>query len=149
LLLRKIHKYAGVFFAPALLFFSVSGLLQTFDFHKAQAGVQPSRLVLELAALHKNQNLKTPRRPEGRAATRPDGDRAVTDGTGRRGEAPQRAPSLGAQLMKLFVAATAVVLGATTLAGLYMALQAPRGRGLVWGLLALGMATPAAMMLLM
>jgi hypothetical protein len=137
--LRLIHRYSGLFFAPALLFFCATGLLQTFDLHKTRASVQPPRLVLQLAALHKNQTLAPPPKPAPRAG----GDKA-----GRR-EAPRRAPSLGERLMKLFVAATAVTLGASTLVGVQMALRPARGRRLVWAILALGVAIPGGLMLLM
>jgi hypothetical protein len=140
---RKLHRYAGVFFAPALLFFCVTGLLQTFDLHTARAGAQPSRLILELAALHKNQTLQVPRRPPTRPEARPVAAQAE-----RPEPAPRPAP-LGEALMKLFVAGAAITLGATTLAGLYMALQARNGRPAVLALLVLGMATPIALMLLM
>jgi hypothetical protein len=143
LLLRKIHRYAGVFFAPALLFFCATGVLQTFDLHRARPGAQPARLVLELAALHKNQTLETPRRPTVQPAARTGGDK-----TGR-GQAPRRDASLGERLMKLFVTAAAVTLAATTLAGVYMSLRPARGRRLGWALLALGVAPPVGLMLLM
>jgi len=133
---RKLHRYAGVFFAPALLFFCATGLVQTLDLHKARAGVQPPRLVLELAALHKNQTLKLPRR----TPARPDAERP---------EPTPRRAGLGETLMKLFAAGASVTLGATTLAGLYLALQPRNGRAAALVLFALGVATPVVLVLLM
>lgn len=140
-LVRKLHKYAGALFAPALLFFCVTGLLQTFDLHKARAGAEPPRLVLKLAALHKSQTLQTTRAPPGGASRGKAADKPA------RGPAPP--PSLAVQLMKLFVAGASITLGATTLAGVYMSLRAPRGQLMVWAMLVLGVAAPAALMALM
>ena len=141
LLVRKLHKYAGALFAPALLFFCVTGLLQTFDLHKARGGAAPSGLVLKLAALHKSQTLQTARAPSGGASRGKAADKPA--------RAPAPPPPLAVQLMKLFVAGASITLGATTLAGVYMSLRGPRGQLLVWAMLVLGVAAPAALMALM
>ena len=51
------HSYAGAFFAPAILFFSVTGAFQTFNLHKAMLGYHPPAVLQALASMHKNQNL--------------------------------------------------------------------------------------------
>lgn len=35
---RQIHLYLGVFTTPALLFFAITGALQTFSFHETTKG---------------------------------------------------------------------------------------------------------------
>jgi hypothetical protein len=55
-LFRKIHLYLGCFFAPLLVFFVLTGLLQTFELHEGHKnGYQPPAFVKSLADVHKNQ----------------------------------------------------------------------------------------------
>jgi hypothetical protein len=51
--LRKLHLYLGCFFAPMLLFFTVSGIWQTFGWN------DDVPLLKVLSTLHKNEGLKT------------------------------------------------------------------------------------------
>ena len=140
LIVRKIHKYVGMFFAPAILFFCLTGLLQTFDLHKVRPGQTPPDLVLRLAALHKDQTVAIHRRAPARPA---DG------GKPRRETQTEAEPALAQTLLKLFVAATSISLAATTLMGIFLALQAPRGRAATGLVLALGMVAPAVLILLL
>ena len=63
---RRLHLYSGVLFAPAILFFALTGLIQVFDLHKARpaAGYRPAGLILRLAALHKDQTFALPHKAE-------------------------------------------------------------------------------------
>ncbi len=57
--LRQLHLYLGVFFAPLLLFFAITGAAQLFGFHQnAKDGsyVAP-RTLAALAAVHKHSHL--------------------------------------------------------------------------------------------
>ena len=47
-LLRQIHLYLGVFTAPAILFFALSGVLQTFGLHETtkDSSYKPARWIL-------------------------------------------------------------------------------------------------------
>lgn len=55
--MRNIHLYAGVFFAPLLLFFLLTGTLQTFDLHEKHknSNYEPAQIIKSLAEVHKNQ----------------------------------------------------------------------------------------------
>jgi hypothetical protein len=128
---RKLHLYSGVLFAPAILFFALTGLIQVFDLHKAQpaAGYQPAGAILRLAALHKDQTFALPHKADAVGGARP---------------APRGPKPIGwAQaLLKGFAAAVAVGLGITTCLGVYMAYRFNRNRWLIWTLLAAGIAVP-------
>ena len=50
--LRSIHLYIGCFFAPLLLFFAVSGIVQTLGLHNH------SRLLERLSTVHTSRGLK-------------------------------------------------------------------------------------------
>src|ERR1700719_1506576 len=56
-LVRKVHLYFGVFIAPAILFFAVTGALQSFNLHATTPGsaYKPANWIIALAQLHKKQ----------------------------------------------------------------------------------------------
>jgi hypothetical protein len=55
--MRNIHLYLGVFFAPLLMFFLISGSWQTFDLHEASdsGDYKPPAIIKSLSAVHKDQ----------------------------------------------------------------------------------------------
>src|SRR5665213_2620773 len=55
--MRSIHLYLGVFFAPLLLFFLISGSLQTFNLHQASkdGSYKPPAIIKSLSQVHKDQ----------------------------------------------------------------------------------------------
>lgn len=122
--LRAAHRYCGILFAPTLLFFAASGILQVFDLHKphAWASGEPPALVRTLATLHKHQALAP---------------------------APKDAPArLGPSLLKGYAAGASAALAASTLAGLMIAWRDARGRVRLVALTAAGILLPVALMLL-
>jgi hypothetical protein len=146
----------GALFAPGLIFFAASGLLQVFDLHKPQPaqGYQPPAAVRAIASLHKNQTLST-REKDAVKAPRKGGDgeepkpkaKAKDKAMDKTKAGPGRS-SLGSILLKAYAAAISVVLALTTVIGLYLAFRSPRDR--VWNLvlLALGLLAPIGFMLL-
>jgi hypothetical protein len=65
--MRQVHLYIGVFTTPALLFFAITGALQTFSLHEQTRGssYKPPALLAELGQLHKKQTTVMPvRRPQ-------------------------------------------------------------------------------------
>jgi hypothetical protein len=129
--LRAVHRWSGLFFAPAILFFSLTGVVQTLDLHKAGPGhPAPTELVRRLASLHKNQTATLPAR-----AAAPAG------GTGS--AVPRRPAAASVVLLKAFVVATAIALGAATALGVWMALSIRRCRMRVLLVLVAGALVPA------
>lgn len=55
--MRNIHLYLGVFFAPLLLFFLLTGSLQTFNLHEKHKtdSYQPPEIIKALSEVHKDQ----------------------------------------------------------------------------------------------
>jgi hypothetical protein len=134
--IRRIHKYAGLFFAPTILFFALTGVLQTFDLHKVRPGNQPSELMLRAAALHKDQTPSIRKKSAGPAKAGPSSK--SEDG-----------PSPAQLMLKAFVAAASLSLVLTTLLGVILALQAVRGRALAWIVLGFGIIAPTLVILAM
>jgi hypothetical protein len=123
---RMWHSYAGAFFAPAILFFSITGALQTFNLHKPMPRYQPPVVLQALASMHKNQNLhvKTADDPAPRKGKRARVDKAE--------EASLQLSSVVAQwTLKVLAALVSVGLVATTVLGLYMSWQTSRRRGVM------------------
>ena len=57
--LRRLHLYMGCVFAPLLLFLTVTGLLQTFEFHRdlKDGSYQAAQVLKEMADVHKKQRV--------------------------------------------------------------------------------------------
>ena len=74
-LFRQTHLYFGVFISPALLFFALTGALQTFSLHETTQGsnYKPAKWIVALGQLHKKQTLTVPQRkpPSGPAPVSP------------------------------------------------------------------------------
>jgi hypothetical protein len=131
---RKIHLYVGVFIAPALLFFSFTGAVQTLNLHETTQGSSyvPPKWLVALGQLHKKQTTVVPvRQPKPAGAT---GDSAQGPSTDRRpGPSTQNrpqsmkgieasAPTANRHLpMKAFFLLVAMGLAVSTLTGTYMA----------------------------
>ena len=68
--LRQFHHYVGVFFAPAILFFALSGAVQTFRLSEEKGwGGPPPGAFVWMASVHKDQTL--PHEKAGKPAPKP------------------------------------------------------------------------------
>lgn len=138
---RVWHSYAGAFFAPAILFFALTGALQTFDLHKPMPGYRPPIVLQALASLHKNQNLHVknaddpaPKTGKHAKADKPDDTRRPLSSV------------IAQWMLKVFVALVSLGLVATTALGLYMSWQTSRRRAVLL-CFAAGAVLPMLMML--
>jgi hypothetical protein len=123
--LRQLHHYVGVFFAPAILFFALSGAVQTFRLgeDKGWGGPPPAALVW-ITSVHKDQSL--PHAKPAKAAPRPDVAKPVAkaedddhhgdDHHHEGGHGPSPLP------LKIFVVLLALGLITSTLLGITIAL---------------------------
>jgi hypothetical protein len=135
---RQIHLYFGVFIAPALLFFALTGAMQTFNLHEASPGssYKPARWIVTLAQLHKKQTVTVPvRKP------RPVDKPAADNTTKLAPAAPAPAPKNHLP-MKLFFLLVSIGLFTSTLTGIYMAYKFNRNKLIVTGLLLAGIVVP-------
>ena len=133
--LRAWHLYAGLFFAPMLLLFAVSGAFQTFRIpDKADA---PGWIKL-IAAVHKDQAPPRAKRPK------PQPDEAKGVASAPKPDAPKAA--LHNKLpLQIFVVLLSIALLFSTLSGIVIALnvRAMRRTGII--MLALGTILPIAL----
>jgi hypothetical protein len=143
-LIRDLHVYVSVFVAPSLLFFALTGALQTFrvpDQKTAPVVIQ------KLARLHKDDVFAAkPPRPK-----RPEGAHEGGDHDKAQAPKPPEAkptPKPSTEVMKWFFVAVSVGIALTTFFGLWMALAYSRRKLIVWALLIAGAAAPVLILAL-
>ncbi|MBV9959040.1 MAG: PepSY domain-containing protein [Acidobacteria bacterium] len=118
--IRQIHFYLGVFFAPLIVIFALSGALQTFRLQEAPKGSSytPPAWIVKLADIHKDQRA------------------AHVQGQ------PRSLP------LQWFVVVMSVGLICTSLLGIYMGFKFNYDKRLLLGLIALGFVIPLALLYL-
>jgi hypothetical protein len=144
---RQWHSYIGLFIAPSVLFFALTGAAQIFNLHEAHDGYQPPAIVEKLSSVHKDQvfafgdhhNSAEPQNSTGHAVAAP-GPRADTEEEGERTE-------LSTLLLKWFFLAVALCLIVSTVFGIWMGLTQIRARRLAWCLLVAGTVIPVGLLL--
>lgn len=52
---RRWHLYIGMFTAPTILFFAITGCFQLFNLHESHGDYRPPALIAKLARVHKDQ----------------------------------------------------------------------------------------------
>jgi hypothetical protein len=140
---RMFHRYLGLFFAPAILFFSLSGALQVFGWHQAERGSNytPARWILILAQLHKKQTMAVPA-PKAKAQS----DASIAP---HNNSSKEKSKELRSKfVLQCFVFVMSIALMVTTFLGILMALQYGGNPRTVWIVILFGCLFPAAVLLL-
>lgn len=142
-LLRQIHLWLGVFFAPAILFFAITGGLQELKLHEAHGDYTPAPVVEKLGQVHIHQKfaLRPSRPPKAQAAPS-----AAAAPAAPRAEPP--APETSVVAGRWFFTAVAVGLVGTTLLGLWIGVVQARQKGLALILLGAGSLLPVMLLAL-
>jgi hypothetical protein len=150
-LFRQIHLYFGVFISPAILFFAITGALQTFSLHETTKGsdYKPPTWLVKLGQLHKKQTLVVPvRRPQPPAAAPAKATDASTPAASKPLLPDAIAPKPKNLLpMKLFFLLVSIGLVISTFTGIYMAYKYNRNKSWVTGLLVAGVVVPLLLLL--
>lgn len=140
---RLLHRYIGIFFAPSILFFAVTGGLQMFGLHETSRGSSyvPPAILVHLSQLHKKGTVYlSPRKAGPPAPIKPEAPKPAS--------APLDSPPHNSLPMKLFVAATALALLVSTCTGIVMAWRCVRRKSMVLVTLAAGITVPVILLLL-
>ena len=142
--LRRLHQYLGLFFAPTLLLFSLSGALQTYRWQEPKGyGGSPPSWIVWMASVHKDQASPRPPRaeagpPAGEAkAKAPAGPSAKASTPKGEGKGGGRRAGL-----MLFVGLFGLALFVSTLLGIAIALANARSRRTNLAILAAGVVVP-------
>jgi hypothetical protein len=151
--IRQWHSYLGLFIAPSVLFFALTGSLQIFSLHEAHDGYKPLAIIEKLAKVHKDQVFA--------AGHHHDAEAPVADATGTAppGTSPAVAaesapaddddkPALPTVLLKYFFLLVALCLMLSTAFGLWMALKYTRRKRLAWTLLIAGTVIPVGLLII-
>ncbi|MGZ6037723.1 MAG: hypothetical protein ACXWKR_03575 [Phenylobacterium sp.] len=139
--IRDLHVYVSVFVAPSLLFFALTGALQTFRIPDDKAAPV---LIQKLARVHKDDvfavKAPRPKRPESGGGH----DKAMAP------TPPETKPTTPAstERLKWFFTAVSIGVALTTLFGLWMAIVHSRRKPIVWILLIAGAAAPVLILAL-
>ena len=137
--LRQLHIYISVFVAPSLVFFALTGALQTFRIPDQKT---TPMLIQKLARVHKDDVFAgKPERPKGANPGPPAAKAPEHEPDHDHGH--DAGPKLATEVLKWFFAAVSVAIALTTLVGVWMALTYNRRKVVVWALLIAGMAAPA------
>ncbi|GAC1499786.1 MAG: hypothetical protein NVS1B6_05870 [Steroidobacteraceae bacterium] len=142
LTVRRWHSYIGLFIAPSVLFFALSGAAQLFHLHEAHGRYQPPHIVEKLSSVHKDQVFAlgdhnappTPGNPDvtPSAAPQEEGDK----------------PGSPTFILKVFFAAVALGLTSSASLGLWIGLTQTRRKKTAWFLVIGGMLIPVGLLLL-
>jgi uncharacterized iron-regulated membrane protein len=131
---RQIHLYTGIFLSPGILFFALTGALQTFSLHETPRGsdYKPPTWIVTLSQLHKHQTTTVPVRKPRPASDAPKPDAPK----------PPAPPEKTHLPMKIFFLLVAIGLFISTLTGIYMSYKFIRNRLIVTALLLAGIIVP-------
>jgi hypothetical protein len=151
-MIRQWHSYIGMFIAPSVLFFALTGSAQIFNLHEAHGDYQPAAIIEKLSRVHKDQVFALGEHHDGHHAPVVQEPAAApadmaTDHPNKPA-ADEKAPKLSTQLLKWFFLVVAVGLIVTTLFGLWMGLTRLRGKRLAWILFIAGAIIPLGLLLL-
>ena len=145
MMIRKLHLYIGMFIAPSVLFFAITGSLQLFSLHEDHAGYEAPPLFEKLGALHKDQVFALSDHHD--HGPPPSAGEAKAPDAPAHEEAKPPKPFKVMALKWLFLA-VALGLIASTLLGIWMALTVGRRKGLSLLILAAGIAAPLALLVI-
>ena len=138
--IRQLHVWISVFVAPSLIFFAITGALQTF---RVPDEKDASVLLQKLARVHRDDVFAVkpakPKKPEAASAEGPRKPEA---------EKPKPTAKSSTEVAKWFFAITSIAIAITTLLGLWMALAYSRQKLVIWALLIAGAATPVIILAL-
>ncbi len=143
---RLLHRYMGLFFSPAILFFAFSGAVQTLNLHKAneRTGYTPPMWILEMAQIHKSQNTNVKAKDKPKQVSPDAADPKPEDATAaKKGEGPRHS----VLPMRWFVVIMSAGLIATTFLGIYMSFSYGGNPRFAAGALIAGTFLPIAFLL--
>lgn len=141
--IRITHRYLGLFFAPAILFFAFSGAIQVLGWHQTSRGSNyaPPRWIEQMAQLHKKQTLALPAPKQQKAVNDSGEDQAIPAKKARKTPASK-------VVLQCFVVVMSIALMVTTALGIVMALLYGKDRRIACMIVLFGILFPVAVMLL-
>jgi hypothetical protein len=141
--LRQWHNWIGLFVAPSVLFFALTGAAQLFNLHEAHGNYQPPAIVEKLSSVHKDQVFAFgDHHPSPQAQS--DNE---TPGAPQAAQEDDHADRW-TLVLKSFFLVVALCLMLSTAFGIWMGLTQTRRKGLAWLLLLAGAIVPASLLII-
>jgi hypothetical protein len=138
---RRWHLYIGMFIAPSVLFFALTGAVQLFSLHEAHGSYVPPLIVEKLSAVHKDQVFAASRHHHQDAAAKPTAAARPPAGEDDKVKLPTLA-------LKVFFLIVALGLAASTGLGLWIGLTRPGRKRTPLAMLAAGAVIPLVLLLI-
>jgi uncharacterized iron-regulated membrane protein len=147
--IRQWHSYIGVFIAPSVLYFALTGAAQIFNLHEAHGTYHPPVLLEKLSAVHKDQVFARPHDEKDDRDTQNRQGGASPAPTAAQGppEGDDDEVSTPTLLLKWFFALVATGLVVSSSLGIWMGLTQIRPKRTAAILLAAGTLTPIVLLL--
>jgi hypothetical protein len=133
--IRLWHSYIGIFIAPSVIFFALTGALQIFSLHESHGSYAPPVIIEKLSSMHKDQVFEQKHHDDDEAQSK----------DGRQPPPPREheaGPTLGTMLLKWFFLFVALALTASTVLGLWIGLTRFQRKRTGWWLLLAGIILP-------
>jgi hypothetical protein len=145
--IRLWHSYIGLFIAPSVLFFALTGATQLFNLHEAHGNYQPPAIVEKLSSVHKDQVFAFGDH-HAKPAPEADADKALGGTAPRAGtEDDGDKPEVSTLMLKGFFLVVALCLALSTALGLWMGLTQTRRQRISWLLVVAGTLIPVGLLL--
>jgi hypothetical protein len=140
--LRRYHLYVGMIFAPAIIFFSFSGAIQTIGWQDDPA---PPAWIKTIASIHKKQTMPKARKPRPQAAAPAPAPAPEGGAAARREEPAAQGPS--PIPLKIFTVLLSIGLILSAGLGVAIALANRSTRRMSTIMLAIGLILPPLLLL--
>jgi hypothetical protein len=137
--IRRWHSYIGLFIAPSVLFFALTGAVQLFNLHESHGSYHAPALLEKLSSVHMDQAFEMGHHHE---APAPD------DHASPGPEEHEDEPGAATFLLKGYFLLVALGLTVSTVFGLWMGLVQTRSKTVGWLLVGSGSLIPLALLLL-
>jgi hypothetical protein len=132
--IRQWHNYIGLFIAPSVLFFALTGAAQLYGLHEAHGRYHPPAIVEKLSSVHKDQVFAFgDHHDQAPPAEEPTADEDKTE--------------ISTLLLRGFFLVVALCLTLSSLLGLWMGLTQTRRKPLAWLLVAAGALLPVGLLI--
>jgi hypothetical protein len=144
--IRRWHSYAGLFMAPSVLFFALTGIVQLFNFHEAHGSYVAPAILEKLSSVHKDQVFRLSDHHE------PVQSEVGSPVAGASAAAPDATedddkPQFSTWALKVFFLLVSVCLIFSTSLGLWMGLAQTRLKRTGWILVLAGALIPLGLLL--
>jgi hypothetical protein len=144
--IRRWHSYIGLFIAPSVLFFALTGAVQLFSLHEAHGSYHPPVLLEKLSSIHKDQVFELGHHHD-------DSSPAAVESGPNDGPAPgpedhDDKPGPATFILKGYFLLVALGLAVSTVFGLWMGLVQTRSKTVGWLLVGVGSVIPLVLLLI-